>query len=125
MPWLIPTLLYVLFVGVFGITAKLAMRTHSWQDLILWTGVGYAIAISALLLLGDMQLRLSEGTGWAALTGAIAVCALITLYVALGGGPASTVTAVSASYPVVTLVFAALFLAEDLSGARVAGVGLV
>ena len=47
------------------------------------------------------------------------------LYLALGQGKASTVAAVTAAYPVVTLIQAAAFLAEALTVGRAVGVGLV
>lgn len=125
MTWLLPTLAYILAVGSLGVTAKLALRTLAWPDLILWTGAGYIAVAIVLLLLGRTEVRYAEGTAWAMLSGALAITGLIMLSVALGRGQASTVTAVSAAYPAVTLLLAVAFLAEGLSVARAVGVGLV
>lgn len=125
MSWLVPTLAYIAGVGALGITGKLALRHLDWPDLILWTGVGY-IAVAALLLgLGRTQLQLVAGTPWAIASAALAITSLIMLYLALEAGKASTVTAISAAYPAVTLVLAAAFLSEGLTIGSVAGAGLV
>ncbi len=125
MGWLLPTLGYILAVGALGVTGKLALRTLSWPDLILWTGVGYIVVATVLLAMGRTEVRLAEGWGWAALSGALAITGLVMLYLALGTGKASTVAAVTAAYPVVTLLLAAAFLSEAVTVGRAVGVGLV
>ena len=125
MSWLLPTLGYILAVGALGVTGKLALRTLSWPDLILWTGVGYIVVATVLLALGRTEVRLAEGSGWAAVSGALAITGLVMLYLALGTGKASTVAAVTAAYPVVTLLLAAAFLSEAVTVGRAVGVGLV
>jgi transporter family protein len=125
MAWFAPTLAYIAAVGALGVTAKLALRTLSWPDIVLWTGVGYIAVAAVLLAVGRTELRVVHDTPWAMLSGALAITGLVMLSVALGRGQASTVTAVSAGYPAVTLVLAAAFLAEGVSVARAAGVGLV
>lgn len=123
--WLIPTIVYVFFVGALGVTGKLALRTLSWYDLILWTGIGYVLAAGTLLALGRTELRIVTGTGWAIASGAAAITSLIALYLALGTGDAGKVSAISAAYPAVTLLLAAIFLSEPLTLGRVAGAGIV
>ena len=125
MPWLIPTVLYVVLVGGLGLTSKLALRTLSWPDLILWTGVGYIAVAGVLLALGRTSFRVTGGTGWAVLSGMIAITALIALYLALGAGDAGKVVAISAAYPAVTLVLAAAVLSESLSPAKVLGTMII
>lgn len=125
MNWLIPTLGYIVAVGALGVTGKLALRTLSWPDLILWTGAGYIAVATVLLALGRTEVRIVEGTGWAALSGALAIGGLIMLYLALGEGKAGTVVAISAAYPVLTVLLAAAFLDEAITTGRAAGVGLV
>lgn len=123
--WLIPTLMYVLLVGGLGVTGKLALKTLNWPDLILWTAVGYLVVAVVLAVIGQTALRVTTGTGWAMLSAGLAIGGLVALYLALGAGPAGSVVAISAAYPAVTVVLAALFLAEPLSPARVLGVGLI
>jgi transporter family protein len=125
MLWLVPTLLYVLLVGGLGVTGNLALRTLNWPDLILWTGAGYLVVSVALLAMGQTAIRITAGTAWAMLSGGLAIGGLIMLYLALGSGSAGKVVAISAAYPAVTLVLAALFLAEPLSVGRVIGAALI
>ena len=125
MAWLIPSLLYVVAVGALGVTGKLALRTLSWPDLILWAGAGYVVVAAILLLAGRTSMRFTTGTGWAIASGALAIGGLIMLYLALGAGDAGKVIAISAAYPAVTLVLAGLFLSEGLTLGRVIGAAMI
>lgn len=123
--WVIPTAIYMVCLGAFGITGKLALRTLEWPDLILWTGVGYVITAGSLLLLGRTEFRVVQGTGWAIATAFLAIAALVTVYLALGSGEVTKVISISAGYPVVTLILASVVLSEPASVLRLAGAGLV
>ncbi len=124
--WLIPTLGYVVLVGALGVTSKLALRTVSWQAGIAATMAVYVVATIVFASLGEIKLG---GSGinlfWAFASGALAVGSLILLYLALGTGEAAKVVPITAAYPVVTLVLAAIFLSEALTVGRVAGALLV
>lgn len=123
--WLLPTLVAVAGLGALGVTSGLALRTLVWQDLILWTGVGYIGVVAVLLATGQTEVRVVTNTPWAMLTAVLAISALIALYLALGAGEASKVVPVSASYPAVTLVLAAIVLSESVSALRWAGAAMV
>jgi uncharacterized membrane protein len=123
--WLVPTVIYVFAIGGLGVASKLALRHLRWQDLILWAGIGYAAVAFVLLIIGQTEVQFGAGVGWAALGAAAAIIALFALYVALSSGEAGKVVPISASYPVVTLVLAALFLSEGITIAKAAGVLLV
>jgi bacterial/archaeal transporter family protein len=123
--WLFPTLGYVAALGALGVTSKLALRTLAWQDLILWTTIGYIFTSIALVVLGKAGFSSSSNTWWAIASAALAIGALILLYVALGTGQASKVIPISAAYPAVTLILSAITLGEHVTVARVAGVLLV
>lgn len=124
-PWLIPTVAFILATGALGVTSKLALRTLAWQDLVLWVGIAYMIATVVVVALGHASLRLVRGTPWAMGSAALAIFAIIALYLALSIGEVSKVVPVSAAYPAVTLVLSALVLSERLSIARVGGMCLV
>jgi transporter family protein len=123
--WLVPTLIYVLAVGTIGVTGSLALKTLRWQDLLVWTAVGYAIVAVVIVARGEAVLAISSATGWAALSGALAIGGLIVFYVAIGYADVSKVVPVTAAYPAVTVVLSAVFLAESLTVLRVAGTALV
>jgi uncharacterized membrane protein len=125
MSWLVPSIGYVLVVGALGVTSKLALDTLAWQQLLPWTLVAYAVAVGALVIIGEADFHWRSGTGWALASAALAVSALVLLYVALGLGEASKVVPVTAAYPAATVVLAAIFLGENITPARVGGMVLV
>jgi uncharacterized membrane protein len=125
MSWLVPTIGYVFALGALGVTSKLALETLSWQRLLPWTLLAYAVVVGVLLAFGQTDWRWHPGTAWALVTAALAVGSLILLFVALGLGEASKVVPVSAAYPAATVVLSALFLGENISLARVAGTLIV
>jgi bacterial/archaeal transporter family protein len=123
--WLVPTLGYVVFLGALGVTSKLALRSLPWQTLILCSGIGYIFTAAILSGLGQVRIEWDIDLFWAVASAALAIAALILLYVALGSGEASKVVPISAAYPAVTLVLAAIFLGEALTVARAGGMLLV
>lgn len=123
--WLVPTLVYVVTLGALGVTSKLALRTMSWQDLVVWTAAAYAVGAIALLVLGQAGFSTGPNVGWAVVSAVIVVSSLVLLYVALGSGEASKVIPITAAYPAVTLIGAALFLSENITVGKVIGMLLV
>lgn len=125
--WLVPTVIFILAVGGLGITSKLALEHLEWPDLILWSGVGYIVVVVGMLAGGYAKVELVTGTGSAIACAGMSIGSLILLYIALSaaGGEASKVVPITAAYPAVTLIFAALLLGERVTASRVAGVVLV
>jgi len=125
MAWLIPTIGYVVALGVWGVAGKLALRSLSWGDVLVVTAVVYGLTAIVLLALGRAGVRFESNT-WRALLAAVCVVSpLVFFYLALESGEASKVVPVSAAYPAVTLVLSAIFLAEDISLVKVGGLALV
>ncbi len=123
--WLVPTLAYVVTLGALGVTSKLALRTMGWQDLVVWTAAAYAVGAIVLLVLGKGSFDTGPDVGWALVSAVIVVSSLVLLYIALGNGEASKVVPITAAYPAVTLIGAALFLSEDITAGKLAGMLLV
>jgi uncharacterized membrane protein len=123
--WILPALAYVVLLGAGGVTAKLALRTISWQQLVLWVPVVYIVWASVFAVFGGARFPLGAGGGWAALTAVFASSALVLFFVALDRGDASKVVPVGSAYPVVTLIASAIFLSESITPIRVAGTALV
>jgi bacterial/archaeal transporter family protein len=123
--WLVPTLAYVVTLGALGVTSKLALRTLSWQELVIWSAGAYLVVAVGLLTFGGGGVHLESNSWWAALSAVIVVSSLILLYIALGHGEASKVIPITAAYPAVTLVGAALFLSESITVAKLGGMVLV
>ena len=123
--WILPALAYVVLLGAGGVTAKLALRTISWQQLVLWVPIAYLVVSAGLLLLGGTRFPLGAGGAWAAATAVCASSALVLFFYALTKGPASQVTPATSAYPVITVIGSALFLAEKITLVRGIGTALV
>jgi uncharacterized membrane protein len=123
--WILPTVGYIVLLGAGGVTAKLALRTITWQQLVLWVPVAYLIFAAAFIVFQGARLPFGAGGAWAALTAACASGALVLLFVALTKGEVGTVVPVTSAYPVVTLVGSALFLSEKVTVGRGVGTALV
>jgi transporter family protein len=123
--WLVPTLAYVVTLGALGVTAKLALRTLPWQQLVIWAAVIYAIAAVVILAAGNTGFGFEANSWWALLSAVIVVSSLVLLYVALGNGEASKIVPITAAYPAVTLLLSGLFLSESVSLVKVGGMALI
>ena len=123
--WVPPTIAYILVLGAGGVTAKLALRTISWEQLVLWVPVAYIVFSAVLLIFRGARFPLGVGGGWAAATAFAASSALILFFYALTKAPASQVTPATSAYPVVTVIGSALFLSEKITLMRGLGTALV
>ena len=123
--WILPALAYVVLLGAGGVTATLALRTISWQQLVLWVPIAYLVVSAGLMLLGGTRFPFGVGGAWAAATAACASSALVLFFYALTKGPASQVAPATSAYPVVTVIGSALFLAEKITLVRGIGTALV
>lgn len=123
--WLAPAVAFVVLEGALGITTKLALRSISWHQLLIWTAIGYAlIAVFLVVATGEM-IPFGAGVGWAVLSGIFASFGLLLFFLALERGEASNVVPVTAAYPLVTALLAALVLSEEISPLRGLGTLLV
>ncbi len=116
--WLLPSLAYILLLGGLGVTTKLALRDVSWQDVIVWTAVVYAVIAVTMLVAGQATIGFGPGTFWAIVSAVLASTALIALYIALGKGDAGRVVPFTSAYPIVTLMLAAIVLSEKITPLR-------
>jgi transporter family protein len=123
--WVIPTLGYVLLLGITGITTRYALRTITWEQIVLWVPIAYLTFSILLATTRGARFPLGIGGFWAAMTAFSAAGALVLFFFALTKGEASTVVPVSSAYPLVTLAGAAIFLGEQLTVARVIGALLI
>jgi uncharacterized membrane protein len=123
--WVLPTIGYIVILGAGGVTAKLALRTITWEQLVLWVPVAYIFFSALLVTFNGARFPLGVGGAWAAVTAFAAAAALILFFYALTTGPASQVTPATSAYPVVTVIGSALFLSEKITLIRGVGTGLV
>ena len=123
--WIPPTILYIFILGAGGVTAKLALRTITWEQLVLWVPIAYIVFSVLLVVFRGATLPVGVGGAWAAVTAFAASSALILFFYALTKGPASQVTPATSAYPVVTVIGSALFLSEKITLVRGIGTALV
>ncbi len=123
--WIPPTIAYIVILGSGGVTAKLALRTITWEQLVLWVPIAYIVFSAIFVVFNGARLPLGVGGAWAAATAFAASAALILFFYALTKGPASQVTPATSVYPVVTVIGSALFLAEKITLVRSVGTALV
>jgi transporter family protein len=123
--WLIPTVVYIFAAGALGVLSKVALRYIRWTDLVVWTGLAYVLAGLFLLAIGKTQVEFVAGSGWAAFGTVVIITSLFMFFVALSTGEVGKVVPITAAYPVVTLILAALFLSEALTVAKAVGVLVV
>jgi uncharacterized membrane protein len=123
--WIPPTIGYILLLGAGGVTAKLALRTISWEQLVLWVPVLYIVFSLIFVIFKGTSFPLGVGGGWAAATAFAASASLILFFYALTKGPASQVTPATSAYPVVTVIGSAWFLSEKITLVRGFGTALV
>lgn len=125
MSWLIPSLLYMLIIGTLGVTTKLALRHMTWQQVIIWTAIVYAVIAIVMMAGGAASVRIGAGTLMAVLSGLLAAGGLIVFFIALRHGAASKVVPITSAYPLVTLVLSAIILTEHMTALRVFASALV
>jgi len=123
--WILPVIAYIVLLGAGGVTAKLALRTISWQQLVLWVPIAYVVVSAGLMVLGGTRFPLGGGGAWAAATAVCVSFALVLFFYALTKGPASQVAPATSAYPIVTVIGSAVFLAEKLTLVRGIGTALV
>jgi len=122
--------LTTLFWGMAAIFDKLALgKTSPFSGMMvrqfILTGILLAVGIGSGRLgsMGAMDLRTMVLFGLSGVTGG--VLGLWTYYHALKLGGASLVVPITATYPLITVLFSWLILQEGLTVSRVIGTGLI
>jgi transporter family protein len=123
--WLLPALGFALATGLVGVTAKLALRSADWPELVVWTTLAYVAGAVILLSLGVGRLQWTPDTPWALVTAVLPVLSLIMFFIAIGAADVSRVVPVTSAYPLITAVVAVLALSEALTLSRVLAMLLI
>lgn len=116
----------IVFWGLWGFFSKLAVEKIGFQ-----AGIFYSVTlfsfIAGYLLVTHQLLPLkfdSNGILFAILAGVAGGTASILLYMLLGKNPAGLVIAITALYPIVTLILSMVFLKETLTLPQTVGFAL-
>lgn len=116
----------LLFWGAYGFTAKIAIREVGLQVLVWYQVASLAIFPVYFFLFKEIWPLKLDGVGiaWALGSAVLGILGGVVLYLLLRDAPASVVIPISALYPLVTVILAFLFLHEELSLMRIAGIVL-
>ena len=110
--------------GLWAVLLKLSStRLGHWQSVLVYTVFSVITVVVLYFSLGE-NTRQFETTGviLAASAGVLGGLALVFFQKAVSSGPVSTVTAISALYPVIAIVFGVVFLRENLSTTNFIGI---
>jgi transporter family protein len=131
MAWVVPTIAYVLLVGIFGIAARYGLRQVTWQGLVGLTTVAYVVVFAAVAAFG-LRFRAESpgdrpGLDWAmaAVAAFIAPATIVLFFYAVSRGPVTKIVPITSIYPLVTVLVGALVLSEKVSWTTGIGVLLI
>jgi drug/metabolite transporter (DMT)-like permease len=111
-----------IFWGIADLFAAFSGRRVGVAATVLLSQVAAAVAISVVVLASGHDLdRLDEVAGWLLPIAAVTAVAYVTLYRALELGPIALVSPLLASYAVIPVLLAVLFLDETLGSVEIAG----
>jgi len=123
--WLVNALLTMLLWGFWGFFGKLASRGLSPQNSTLISLLGWMASFPVILFVFRQYFRIEWGNPhhyFAFLSGLFGSIGGVFFFYALNKGDASQVVAVTALYPLVTVILAFLFLHEPVTLQRFAGI---
>lgn len=114
--------------GAWGVADKLALRSLTPMNTIAWNAVLQILASGMVLLIfayNNMWQSPPNGICWVALGVLATTCATLAYIASLARADVTVVTAVTACYPIVTLLLAWGFLGEHMTRTRLGGLVLV
>ena len=121
--WYLYTLLTLVQWGLWGLCSKLASNYSRPRQALIFQSVGVIAFAVIVLMMEKFSIVWSvPGFGWAAAGGFFAFVGFLTFFAALEQGKASTVIALSALYPLVTILLSLAFLHEKLTGRQAIGI---
>lgn len=123
MQWIVYALISVLFWGGWAFFGKLALRHADWAEVSFVYGVVTVLLFGIVLAMPGRQSFAWTHAWPLAATAGCGALGLITFYLALDRGKASSVVPLISVYPLITAALAVVFLDERLSALQLAGIG--
>ena len=120
--WLQLSLAALILWGLWGFLSKIVLNSMNWKSLFLFSSVASMIFITFFFVIAKPTVAFNMQTATAILVGVLGVSASMTFYYALERGKVSIVVPLTATYPIVTVVLAAVILKEELSLTQGVGV---
>ncbi|MCF8070485.1 MAG: EamA family transporter [Desulfobacterales bacterium] len=122
--WLFQSLLVTVMWGFWGFTGKIASRSISSQNLLLFASIGSIVVYPVYMILYAKHFQFSWNNPdcyLAILGGLIGAFGSLFFYLAISSGEVSRVVAITAAYPAITVLLAWMFLHEPMSLLKGAG----
>jgi bacterial/archaeal transporter family protein len=114
--WFVPALIATAVWGFWGLFPKIAAKTLSPLNVIVFQAIGnLGVALAVLAWLRFQPTFEPRGVKFAVLSGVAGTLGSIFYIMAASRGRISVVVALTALYPVVTILLAALWLQEPIS----------
>jgi transporter family protein len=115
-PWILYSVITVLFWGFWGVFSKLASNYSRPRQTLLFQAVGVMAFAFVVLVLERFQIQpTAAGFGWSFAAGFVNFMGFLAFFAAVQKGKVSTVISLSSLYPVVTIVLSVLLLHEKIS----------
>jgi uncharacterized membrane protein len=122
MQWIVYSLASAALWGGWAFFGKLSLRHAGWVE-VSFVYSAAAVILFGALLLGRARVGFGGAHVWALVaSGVCGALGLVTFYVALDRGSASTVVPLIGAYPIVTAALAIVFLGESLTPIQIGGV---
>ena len=123
--WLIFSFIVIILWGMWGFFSKIASNYTASSNIYLFGTIGALLVwLFAIFFLGFKFEIKPIGVLFSILAGALGGSGIIFFYYAMKGGKASVVVAITALYPLVTLLLSYLILREQLTLKQIIGIFL-
>lgn len=120
--WLVPTFTGLVLFGLWGFFPKLTVAHLDAKSALVYQTLGSVLVGLIVLVSIKMQPAYHpRGMIFAILTGIAGVGGTLCYFVAASRGRVSLVVSITALYPLITILLAALFLREPLTARQLAG----
>ena len=123
--WLVPSILALLCYGLWGFFPKLAAQHLDPKNVVIYQTFGTVLMTLVIPLLPGYKWEgYQPASLFGLLTGLVGVIGNLFFTIALSKGKASIVTPLTATYPIITLLLATIFLREAISIRQRVGIAL-
>lgn len=120
--WLAPTFAALIIYGLWGFFPKLAVTyINPVSALIYQVAGGMLVGLATLFWVGFQPETHPKGILFAVLTGVSGVLGTLFFFAAASRGKISVVVSMTALYPIITILLAAVFLREPVTAKQIMG----